>query len=141
MGLLREPHSSMEKAPRELLSMRRDMGCLERAQNNPVVQSSVTSDGVAVLAGSWLHVRVSTWLGSHPHSASVKPRLTLEPILSPLLFLLGCASNADFKNQIQMPCLALSTGPETLVLHRVWHTYQPAETASDPGGIFGPASA
>lgn len=32
----------MEKVPRELLSIRRDMGLLERGQNNPVVQSSVT---------------------------------------------------------------------------------------------------
>lgn len=32
----------MEEVLRELLSMRRDMGCLERGQNNPVVQSSVT---------------------------------------------------------------------------------------------------
>lgn len=102
----------MEEVPRELVSMRRDMGCLETGQSNPVVQSSVTCYWVAVLAGSRLHIRVSTSLGSHPHSTFVKPRLTLDLILSPLLFLLGCASNADFKNQIQMPCLALSTAAQ-----------------------------
>lgn len=32
----------MEEVPKELVSMRRDMGCLERGQNSPVVQSSVT---------------------------------------------------------------------------------------------------